>query len=148
MVAAYASVSSSATPRAFALVVSDDVSKTALSTFIAAFIFSVIALVAIKTGFYGRTATFLIFLTTLAVLVWVVLTFTRWVDQIARLGRIEATIARVEKATTSAIEHRRRAPNLSAAPLCGRRSGDDVGDPLYAGTAARGQTTIVAESRK
>ncbi len=134
MVAAYASVSSSATPRAFALVVSDDVSKTALSTFIAAFIFSVIALVAIKTGFYGRTATLLIFLTTLAVLVWVVLTFTRWVDQIARLGRIGTTIARVEKATTSAIEHRRRAPNLSAVPLCGRRSGDDVGDPLYAGT--------------
>ena len=43
MVAAYSSVRSSATPRAFALVVADDVSKTALSTFIAAFIFSVIA---------------------------------------------------------------------------------------------------------
>lgn len=47
MVAAYASVSSSATPRAFALVISDDVSKTALSTFIAAVNFSVIALVTI-----------------------------------------------------------------------------------------------------
>ena len=49
MVSAYASVSSSATPRAFSLVISDDVSKTALSTFIAAFIFSVIALIAIKS---------------------------------------------------------------------------------------------------
>ncbi len=134
MVSAYGSVSSSATPRAFALVISDDVSKTALSTFIAAFIFSVIALVAIKTGYYGRTATFLIFLTTLVVLAWVVLTFTRWVDQIARLGRIGTTIARVEKATTSAIEHRRRAPNLSAIPLGGGHDSGDLGEPLYAGT--------------
>ena len=134
MVSAYASVSSSATPRAFALVVSDDVSKTALSTFIAAFIFSVIALVAIKSDVYGRVGMFLLFLMTLVVLGWVVLTFIRWVDQIARLGRVGTTIDRVERAAVSAINERRRSPNLSAVPFDERRDGDDVGQPVYAET--------------
>ena len=57
-----------ATPRAFALVVADDVSKTALSTFIAAFIFSVIALVAIKSGAYGKAGLFSIFAMTIGIL--------------------------------------------------------------------------------
>ena len=41
MVSAYASASSTATPRSFSLAISDDVSKNALSTFIGTFIFSV-----------------------------------------------------------------------------------------------------------
>ena len=53
MVAAYASVSSTATPRAFSLVIADDVSQTALSGFIGAFIFSIVALTAVKTESYG-----------------------------------------------------------------------------------------------
>jgi uncharacterized membrane protein len=130
---AYASASSSATPRAFSLVISDDMSKTALSTFIAAFIFSIIALVAIKSGIYGRAGVFLVFLMTLAVIAWVVVTFIRWVDQIARLGRVGTTIDRVEKAATSAIEHRRRFPTLSAAPLDGDAEGIDAGEPVYSG---------------
>ena len=41
MVSAYASASSTATPRSFSLVIADDVSQNALSTFIGTFIFSV-----------------------------------------------------------------------------------------------------------
>lgn len=48
MIAAYTSASTSATPRAFSVVVSDDVSKNALSRFIGSFIFSIVALTAIK----------------------------------------------------------------------------------------------------
>lgn len=131
MVSAYSSVSSSATPRAFALVVSDDVSKTALSTFIAAFIFSVIALVAIKIGFYGRAGLFFIFVTTIAILGWVILTFVRWVDQIARLGRVGTTIERVERAAHAALEARRRSPNLGAMPAVGS---DDKGEAIHSDT--------------
>ena len=128
MVSAYASVSNSATPRAFLLVISDDMSKTALSTFIAAFIFSVIALIAIKTGFYGRTGLFLVFVMTIAVLVWVVLTLIRWVDQIARLGRLGTTIEQVERAAENAIERRRQHPNLGAQPITEET---DAGDPIF-----------------
>ena len=62
MVAAYASAGSTATPRAFSLVMADDVSQTALSGFIAAFIFSIIALhQRPKSGVYGRIGVFLVF---------------------------------------------------------------------------------------
>lgn len=129
MVSAYAAVSNSATPRAFSLVLADDMSKTALSTFIAAFMFSVIALVAIKTGFYGRTGLFLIFVMTIGVLGWVVFSFIRWVDQIARLGRLGNTIDRVENATEAAIRRRRKAPFLHARPA---DPAADLGEEIYA----------------
>lgn len=128
MVSAYGSVSSSATPRAFALVFSDDVSKTALSTFIAAFIFSVIALVAIKSDIYGRSGLFCLFAMTIVVLAWVVFTFVRWVDQIARLGRIGTAVERIERATEQAIDRRRRSPTLGAIPLV---VDEDPGEPLH-----------------
>lgn len=127
MVSAYGSVSSGATPRAFSLVIADDVSKTALSTFIAAFIFSVIALVAIKSDVYGRSGLFCLFTLTIVVLAWVVITFVRWVDQIARLGRIGTTIERIERAAEKAIDRRRRAPTLCAVPFVGD---GDPGEPI------------------
>ena len=131
MVSAYASASSSATPRAFTLVVADDQSKTALSAFIAAFIFSVIALIAIKTGFYARTGLFLVFVMTICILGWVVFMFVRWVDQIARLGRLGTTIDRVEKATEAAIERRRRDPHLGGVAMVEQA---DYGKPIYVDT--------------
>lgn len=131
MVSAYSSVSSNATPRAFALVISDDLSKTALSTFIAAFIFSVVALIAIKTGYFGRTALFAVFVMTIGVLGWVVFSFVRWVDQIARLGRLGTTIARVEQATKTALQRRRSSPTLGGLPIAGHA---DFGDPVFSET--------------
>jgi len=131
MVSAYASVSSNATPRAFTLVISDDVSKTVLSTFIAAFIFSVVSLIAIRTGYYGQAGLFLIFMMTIAVLGWVVFSFVRWVDRIARLGRVGTTIDRVEKAANDAIERRRHSPNLGALPV---ENSTDLGEPIYVDT--------------
>ncbi len=131
MVSAYASVSNNATPRAFSLVISDDVSKTVLSTFIAAFIFSVVALIAIKAGYYRRTGLFTVFVMTIGVLGWVVFSFVRWVDQIARLGRLGTTIDRVEKATAAALEDRRRSPTLGALPV---QKNVDPGKPVFTDT--------------
>ena len=104
MVSAYASASSSATPRAFALVISDRVSQTALSSFVGAFIFGILGIVATKTGYYGVAGRFIIFLLTLTIFAWVVLTFVRWVDNIARLGRLGNTIEKVQGATEKALK--------------------------------------------
>jgi len=112
MVSAYASASSNATPRSFSLVISDDVSQKALSTFIGAFIFSIIALMALKNGYYEKAGSFAIFVLTLAVLAMVIVTFLRWVDSIARLGRLGGTIDKVEAATADALQRRRCAPTL------------------------------------
>ena len=128
MVSAYASASRSATPRSFALIVADDVSQNALSTFIGAFIFSIVALVALLNGLYEKVGRFVIFALTLVVFAIVILTFVRWVDRIARLGRLETTIRFVESATLDAVETRRRKPNLGGIPV---RPRDADALPVY-----------------
>lgn len=116
MVSAYASAASSATPRAFSLLVADDVSKNALSIFMGAFIFTIVGLVALKNGFFQHGGNFTLFVLTIAVLAWVVLTFVRWVDWIARLGRIGTTIDKVERAALRALEQRRLKPAMGGKP--------------------------------
>ncbi|WP_298447133.1 DUF2254 domain-containing protein [uncultured Marinobacter sp.] len=112
MLAAYQSASNSATPRAFTLVVSDDVSQNALSTFIGAFIFSIVAQVALLNGYYEKAGRFILFIITIVVFVLVIINFIKWVDGIARLGRLGTTIAKVEKATAEALRRRREKPFL------------------------------------
>jgi uncharacterized membrane protein len=67
MVSAYASASSTATPRSFSLVVADDASQNALSTFVGAFIFSIVALTAVKNGCFGTAGIFIRFVLTATV---------------------------------------------------------------------------------
>ncbi len=112
MVSAYASASSTATPRSFTLVVADDVSQNALSTFVGAFIFSVVALTAVKNAYFDKAGLFILFGLTVIVFGIVIVTFVRWVDSIARLGRLGSTIEKVEKATADALKRRRDAPTL------------------------------------
>ncbi len=112
MVSAYASASSTATPRSFALVVSDDVSQNALSTFIGAFIFSIVALTALKNDYFEAGARFTLFVLMTAVFAVVILTFVRWVDRIARLGRLGNIIDKAEHAATEALRRRLAAPTL------------------------------------
>ncbi|MEX1300237.1 MAG: DUF2254 domain-containing protein [Desulfotignum sp.] len=109
MVAAYASTSNTASPRAFPLVIADDSSQKALSAFVGAFIFSIVALVALTEGYYGTAGLFVLFSLTIMVFGMVIFTFVRWVDRIARLGRLGNTIDKVEKATADALTRCRNA---------------------------------------
>lgn len=112
MVSAYASASSAATPRSFPLVIGDDVSQNALSAFIGAFIFSIVALTAVKNDYFGNAGRFVLFVMTGTVFAIVIVTFVHWVDRIARLGRLGTTIDKVEEATAEALKRRRDAPSL------------------------------------
>ena len=114
MVSAYASASSTATPRSFTLIVADDASQNALSTFVGAFIFSVVGLTAVTSDYFQATGLFVLFALTVMVFAIVIWTFVRWVDRIARLGRMGSTISKVEKATADAFKRRRDAPTLNA----------------------------------
>lgn len=124
MVSAYASASTTATPRSFALVISDDVSKNALSTFIGAFIFSIVAHIAVENSYFDKAGRFALFALTLILLAIIIVTFVKWVDSIARLGRMQGTIAKVEAATAAAFRRRRRAPGLRGTPA---KSGEQEG---------------------
>lgn len=129
MLSAYSAASSAATPRSFSLVVSDDVSQNALSTFIAAFIFSIVAIVALKNGYYEKAGHFALFTLTIIVFALVIITFLRWVDRIARLGRLATTIDKVEKATADAMQRLRCAP--TGVDISGGLP-QDAGQAIYA----------------
>ncbi len=126
MVAAYASASRTATPRSFILVVTDDSSQNALSTFVGAFIFSIVSLMAVQNNYYATAGLFVLFVLTAIVFGVVIVTFVRWVDRIARLGRMGPTIDKVEKATAGALEQRRGAPTLRCLPQQSPPSGKAV----------------------
>lgn len=128
MVAAYSSASNSATPRSFPLVISDDVSQNALSTFIGAFIFGTVALIALQNGYYDKSGRFALFVLTLMVFTIVIITFVRWVDRIARLGRLGTTIDKVEAVTAAALLRRRCAPTLGGVPVT---SNQNEGQAIY-----------------
>jgi uncharacterized membrane protein len=139
MLSAYASAGSVATPRAFTLVVADDISQYALSTFIGAFIFGIVALTALINGVYGRSGRLALFLLTVGVFAVVVLSFVTWVDRIARLGRVTNTIDRVEKAAARALLDRAWHPSLRAKPASGPPAAPSTSNAPHPGLPIRGQ---------
>ena len=129
MVSAYASAANIATPRSFPLIVADDASQNALSTFVGAFIFSIVALTAVKNEYFGAAGLFVLFVLTAIVFAMVITTFVRWVDRIARLGRLGSTIDKIEKATATALKRRRHMPTLCAMPVQSESGGKPVYSP-------------------
>ena len=133
MVAAYASASTAATPRSIPLVIADDVTQNALSAFIGAFIFSLVALISVQNELFESAGLFAIFALTLLVFAIVIVTFVRWVDRIARLGRVGNTIGQVEGATADAMDRRRHAPTLCAMPIAAGNA-EEPGTAVYSST--------------
>ena len=117
MVTAYGSASNSATPRAFSVVLADDTSQNALSIFIGVFIYGAVALVALKNDLYGNAGRFVLFIVSVAVFALVIVTFIRWMDNIARLGRMGNTIDKVEAAVSSSFVHWLNQPYLGGVPV-------------------------------
>lgn len=112
MISAFAAASTTATPRSFNLIITDDVSRNSLSAFIGSFIFSIVALIAVKNGYYGKAGLFTLFILTLLFFTLVILTFLRWVERISRLGRMGHTIKLIENATQIAFIKRIKAPTM------------------------------------
>ena len=128
MVTAYASASNSATPRAFSVVLADDTSQNALSIFIGVFIYGAVALVALKNDVYDHAGRFALFIVSVLVFALVILTFIRWVDSIARLGRMGNTIDKVEVAVANSFSVWWNQPRLGASPFSNQSS--ITGEPL------------------
>ncbi|TVQ30814.1 MAG: DUF2254 domain-containing protein [Phycisphaeraceae bacterium] len=127
MVASYASASRHTTPRALTLVISDDVSQNALSIFIGAFIFSIVSILFHENDFYNDDGQAALLALTVIVFIWVVLTFVRWIDSIARLGLMGATISKVESTAADSLESRRKSPTLGCVPVS---HSDNTGAPV------------------
>lgn len=112
MVTAYGAASSGVTPRATTLVMEDTTTQNALATFIGSFLFSLVGIIALSTGAYGKQGRVLLFAVTIAVVILIVYTLLRWIDHLSKLGRVGETIDRVEQATIDAINSRTQWPHL------------------------------------
>lgn len=116
MVTAFSAATTTATPRSTPLLIADPTSQNAVSTFIGAFTFSLVGIVALSTGYYlpqGRT---ILFVATLVVIGIVVFTLLRWISHLSTFGRMSDVIDRVERAATTSLELHAAAPTLGARP--------------------------------
>lgn len=120
MVSAYTAATSNITPRAVRLLVADSTSQNALSTFLGGFLFSIVGIIALSSGFYGEQGRVLLFAGTIVVILTIAVTLLRWIDHISHLGRVHDTIRRVECAAIEAarsIAHRPRPAAFAVPPV-------------------------------
>lgn len=124
MVSAFSGASSTITPRAAQLLVEDSTAQNALSTFIGAFLFSIVGICALSTGIYGQSGRAILFAGTILVIVVIVMTLLRWIGHLSNFGRVGNTIDRVEKVAKAAIDRSGYSiATTSAVPVTG---GHDV----------------------
>lgn len=114
MVTAYSAASRIATPRATRLLVEDPTSQNVLSTFVGAFAFSLVGIIALSTGYYGEEGRALLFLGTLVVIVIIVVTLLRWIGHLGDFGRMADIIDRVESAARESLLAYVRQPSMGA----------------------------------
>ncbi|MEO6102773.1 MAG: DUF2254 domain-containing protein [Pseudoxanthomonas sp.] len=120
MVSAYGAASSAATPRAARLLIEDTRAQSALATFMGAFLYSIVGLIALSTGIYGDSGRLVLFGTTIAVIVLITVTLLRAIEQLSRFGRMAETVNLVEEATRRAMQGRASDLWLGCTP------GDDI----------------------
>lgn len=116
MVSAYGSATSTATPRTIALMLADDRSQNALSTFLGTFLFSIVGIIGLSAGYYDDRGRVILFFATITVIVIITGTLINWIQQLSTFGRMNDLIERVEKATAKALSWHGRHPFLNAQP--------------------------------
>lgn len=134
MITSFGAATTNVTPRATKLLMQDRIAQNVLSTFIGSFLFSIVGLVAVQAGAYGPEGRAVLFIVTIGVIAWIVISLLRWIDHLTRLGRVGETTDRVEEAAKEAIEMRLEEPYLG-----GRRLDDaerQVPESAIAVTAA------------
>lgn len=102
IVTAVSSVATTTTPRASRLVLDDSTTRTVLASFIAAFIYSMIGIIAIEVIQFTAMGRLVIFAGFVVIVAWVLTTFLRWVDHVTRLGQVATTIDRISESVLHA----------------------------------------------
>lgn len=114
MVTAYSSATTTATPRATQLLVQDRTSQNALSTFVGAFTFSLVGIIALSTAYYSDQGRTILFFGTLVVIAVIVVTLLRWIGHLTSFGRMSDVIDRVETAAGDTLHAYATSPTLGA----------------------------------
>jgi uncharacterized membrane protein len=117
MVTAFNAAAGSATPRASTILIEDPISQNVLATFVGAFVFSIIGLVAMTAGYAGDAGRIVLLLATVAMIVAVIATLFGWLDYLANMVRLGEIANKVERRAEHVLQTRARAPTLGGRPL-------------------------------
>ncbi|MBA3324121.1 MAG: DUF2254 domain-containing protein [Rhodobacteraceae bacterium] len=117
MVAAFTAAATIATPRASTILIDDPVAQNVLATFVGAFVFSIIALVALTMGYYGDAGRVLLLIATSVVVLVVIATLFGWFDYLANMVRLGEIMNKVERRARDALERSAAAPCLGGRRL-------------------------------
>jgi uncharacterized membrane protein len=123
-VSAFAAAAGSATPRATVLLQQDRTTQNVLATFLGAFLFGLVGLVALHAEFYDASGKVVVFLFTILVIGLVVVALIRWIGHMMQFGRMGDTLDRVERAASDALTRRLENPFLGGMPLRDAPSGE------------------------
>lgn len=104
MVAAFSRAAQQVTPRATQLLIEDKTAQNALSTFLGAFLFGIVGIVALSTDLYGAQGRVILYIGTILLIAWIAVTLLRWIHALTQFGRVEDAIRRVEQAAIKAID--------------------------------------------
>ncbi|MCB1459590.1 MAG: DUF2254 domain-containing protein [Nitratireductor sp.] len=99
IIGAASGIANSATPRASRLVLSDGRSQFVLAAFVAAFIYSIVSILALNALDYGEGGRFLLFMGLIAIVAVVLLSFIQWIDSVLKLGRQQTIIDKLAAIT-------------------------------------------------
>lgn len=116
-ISAFAAAASSATPRATALLQEDPTAQNVLATFLGAFLFSLVGIIALQAGYYSSAGRLVLFVVTAVVIGLVVVALLRWISHLMTFGRMGDTLDRVEAAAIASLENRLENPFLGGRPL-------------------------------
>jgi uncharacterized membrane protein len=129
LVSALSSSATTATPRATELLMGDDDTRGVIGVFMASFTFAVVAKTALGVGYYDAPGRFVLFVSTLGVLTYVVFRLLLWVKTLSSLGRLKDTVARVERVSRQTLKAHVKRPRLGAAAP---PENPDTGTPIRA----------------
>ena len=111
-VSAFTAAASHATPRSIALLQQDNTTQNVLATFLGAFLFSLLGLIAVSAEAFEAEGRVVLFLATLLVTLLVVIALIRWISHLMSFGRMDNTLDRVEAATDLALCNWRAEPRM------------------------------------
>lgn len=112
MVQAFQVTASSATPRARPLVTEDRTAQNAISTFLGAFLFSILGITGLSAGVFSGGGRMVLFVLSILMIAWVIATFIGWMNRLTNLGGVTEVIDQVEAQATKGFETLSQMPGL------------------------------------
>lgn len=131
-VTGFGTAAATATPRATALLQEDTTTQNVLATFIGAFLFSLLGLIALNAELFSDSGKVVLYLFTIAVVLLVVIALIRWIGHLMSFGRMDYTLDKVETAARDALAARLAMPYLGGRAFDGAAPSDCVEVPAPA----------------